>query len=100
TSAPPDWYRLSKSNKPFQQGKCFRKNKLHPTFKFIRSQTPAPAIAAKSPEAKTPVDASGQERRRSSLPAVADTAFFAEDLERKARLGARKNIKYERGNLL
>ncbi len=53
---------------------------------------PAPAIGAESPEAKTPVGASGQERRRSSLPAVADTAVFAEDLERKARLGAQKHI--------
>ncbi|TVQ76754.1 MAG: hypothetical protein EA358_08605 [Flavobacteriales bacterium] len=55
-----------------------------------RSIVPAPAIVAESPEAKMPVYASGQERRRSSLPAVAYTAVFAEDLQRKARLGAIK----------
>ncbi|TVQ81604.1 MAG: hypothetical protein EA358_00460 [Flavobacteriales bacterium] len=50
----------------------------------------APAIAVESPQDKTPVDASGQERRRSSLPAGADTAVLAADLQRKARLGAQK----------
>ncbi|TVQ81394.1 MAG: hypothetical protein EA358_00800, partial [Flavobacteriales bacterium] len=51
-----------------------------------------PAIAAESPEAKTPVGASGQERRRSSLPAVAPTAFLAEDLQRKARKAPKNKI--------
>jgi hypothetical protein len=57
-------------------------------YYLFKPYPPAPAIGAESPEVKTPVYASGQERRRSSLPAVADTAVFAEDLERKARLGA------------
>ncbi|TVQ75767.1 MAG: hypothetical protein EA358_11055 [Flavobacteriales bacterium] len=49
------------------------------------SLSAAPAIAAESPQDKTPVDARRQERGRSSLATAADTAILAEDLQRKAR---------------
>jgi hypothetical protein len=47
-------------------------------------ECPAPAIAAESPGAKTPVDASWQERHQKLLASCAATAILDEDLQRKA----------------
>ncbi|TVQ76335.1 MAG: hypothetical protein EA358_09595 [Flavobacteriales bacterium] len=57
---------------------------------LIISPGAAPAIGAKSPEAKTPVNASEQERRRSSLPAVRTRRFWLRTCSGKRELAPLK----------